>query len=202
MTEKFCIVSLNSEQEKYKILNNPDDREILYCNSKQWTVIWIVENLVFCLFTVSSYNTGFLWHLDCWESCILPVHCLELQYLISLSSGLLRILYFACSLSRVTISTIQMTGKSCIVTLNSEQAKYKILNNPDDREILYCNSRQRTGKIQDSQQSRWQRLQYRISLSSGLLRILYFACSLIRVTIHDFSVILIVENLVFCLFTV
>ena len=57
-----------------------------------------------------------------------------------------------------------MTEKSCIVTLDSEQAKYKILNNPDDREIcivtlddreiLYCNSRQRTGEIQDSQQSR------------------------------------------------
>jgi hypothetical protein len=47
-----------------------------------------------------------------------------------------------------------MTETSCIVTLNSEQEKYKILNNPDDREILYCDSRQRTGKIQDSQQSR------------------------------------------------
>jgi len=39
-------------------------------------------------------------------------------------------------------STIQMTEKSFIVTLHSEQAKYKILNNPDDREILYCNSKQ------------------------------------------------------------
>jgi Zn ribbon nucleic-acid-binding protein len=43
-----------------------------------------------------------------------------------------------------------MTEKSCIVTLNSEKEKYKILNNPDDREILYCNSKQWTGKIQDS----------------------------------------------------
>jgi hypothetical protein len=50
-----------------------------------------------------------------------------------------------------------MTEKSCIVTLDSEQAKYKILNIPDDREIMYCNSKQWTGKIQDSQQSRWQR---------------------------------------------
>jgi hypothetical protein len=40
------------------------------------------------------------------------------------------------------IKSIQMTEKSCIVTLNSEQAKYKILNNQDDREILYCKSRQ------------------------------------------------------------
>ena len=44
-----------------------------------------------------------------------------------------------------------MTEKSCIVTLSSEQANYKILNNPDDREILYCNSPQWTSKIQDSQ---------------------------------------------------
>ena len=50
-----------------------------------------------------------------------------------------------------------MTEKFCIVTLNSEQEKYKILNNPDNREILYCNSKQWTGKIKDSQQSRWQR---------------------------------------------
>jgi hypothetical protein len=34
------------------------------------------------------------------------------------------------------------------------------------------------------------------------LRILYFACSLFRVTIQDFYVIWIVENLVFCLITV
>ena len=47
-----------------------------------------------------------------------------------------------------------MTETSCIVTINSEQAKYKILNNQDDRENMYCNSRQRTGEIQDSQQSR------------------------------------------------
>ena len=37
MTEKFCIVTLDSDQAKYKILNNPDDREILYCNTKQMT---------------------------------------------------------------------------------------------------------------------------------------------------------------------
>jgi hypothetical protein len=35
MTEKFCIVTLDREQAKYKILNNPDVREILYCNSRQ-----------------------------------------------------------------------------------------------------------------------------------------------------------------------
>ena len=50
-----------------------------------------------------------------------------------------------------------MSEKFCIVTLNSEQEKYKIPNNADDREILYCDSRQRTGKIQDSEQSRCQR---------------------------------------------
>jgi hypothetical protein len=115
---------------------------------QNFSVIWIVENLVFCLFTVSSYNTCFLCHLDCWESCILPVHCVELQYRISLSSGLLRILYVACSLFIVTIQDFSVI---CLVT------KYKILNNPDDRENMYCNSKQWTGKIQDSQQSRWQR---------------------------------------------
>jgi hypothetical protein len=129
MSEKSCIVSLNSEQAKYKILNNP------------------------------GHNTGFLWHLHCWESCIFPVHCLELQYRISLTSGLLRILYFSCSLFRVTIQNfsdiwIVENLVFCLFTVSSYNIEFLCHLHCWESCILPVHCLE---------------LQYRISMSSGLI---------------------------------
>jgi hypothetical protein len=88
MTETSCIVTLNSEQAKYKILNSEillKYRSVnLFEIDKNVTKVTIKDapcevSDQFIATYMSKYG----------ESCILPVHCLELQYRMSLSSGLI-----------------------------------------------------------------------------------------------------------------